>query len=150
MLSEVVEVGEILAQEKGAVLEAALGEREIAVSGDFARLRQVGLNLVDNAIRYGKGTGGHVRVACRLEAGEAVFAVEDDGEGIAPAERERVFARFHRGRRDVPGVGLGLAIARAIVLEHKGTISCGERVGGGARFEVRLPAVPSPSTAGRS
>jgi two-component system OmpR family sensor kinase len=54
-------------------------------------------------------------------------------------ERERVFERFHRARRDAPGVGLGLAIGKASVREHSGEIRATERAGGGARFDVRVP-----------
>jgi signal transduction histidine kinase len=78
-----------------------------------------------------------VRVA--RDGASALLVVEDDGPGIPPEERERVFERFHRSRRDVPGVGLGLAIVKAIVREHRGEITLSERPGGGARFEVRVP-----------
>jgi len=136
--AEVAEVGEILAQERGARLVADVAGPPLQIVGDLARLRQVGLNLVDNAIRYGKA-GGQVWLRVASDGERALVIVEDDGPGIPAAERERVFERFHRGRRDVPGVGLGLAIARAIVREHGGTIVAGERAGGGARFEVSLP-----------
>ncbi len=71
------------------------------------------------------------------------FAVSDDGPGIPPDQRERVFDRFHRTDtardRASGGAGLGLAIVRAIVLAHAGRVFAGERVGGGARVELELP-----------
>jgi signal transduction histidine kinase len=138
VLDEVAEVGEILAQEHGASLHGARGDEAVFIVGDLARLRQVGLNLVDNAIRYGK-KGGNVWIATARAGSSAVLTVDDDGAGIPEGERERVFARFHRGRRDVPGVGLGLAIARAIVEGHRGTLVAGASPRGGARFTATLP-----------
>jgi two-component system OmpR family sensor kinase len=138
VLDEVAEVGAVLAQERGAHLHAARGEEPLPVTGDLARLRQVGLNLVDNAIRYGR-KGGNVWVTASRSGDAAVLTVDDDGPGIAAAERELVFERFHRGRHDVPGVGLGLAIARAIAQEHQGTLVAEASPRGGARFVMRLP-----------
>ncbi len=73
-----------------------------------------------------------------------ILAVADDGPGIPPGERQRVFERFTRldeGRsRDAGGFGLGLAVARAVVEEHRGTIAIDDAPGGGARFRVGLPA----------
>ena len=71
------------------------------------------------------------------------FVVADDGPGIPPDQRERIFDRFHRTDtardRASGGAGLGLAIVRAIVLAHAGRVSAGERPGGGARVELELP-----------
>jgi len=76
---------------------------------------------------------------------EVVLIVDDDGPGISVADRERVFERFTRldeGRsRDAGGVGLGLAMVRAIVERHGGSVSVDDSPFGGARFVVRLPAV---------
>ncbi len=138
LLDETAEVGEILAHERHSRLHASRGEEELPVEGDLARLRQVALNLVDNAIRYGREQG-NVWISSSRDRETVLLVVEDDGGGVPEADRPRVFERFFRSRRDVPGVGLGLAIARAIVEEHGGTIVCEERTGGGARFVVRLP-----------
>ncbi len=138
LLDEVAEVGEILAQERGTTLHRPGAGAALPVEGDLARLRQVLLNLVDNALRYGK-PGGNVWLTLAAEGGHALIGVEDDGPGIPAAEREKVFERFHRLRRDVPGVGLGLAIARAIAEGHRGTLVALERPGGGARLLLRLP-----------
>ncbi|MDF1505728.1 HAMP domain-containing sensor histidine kinase [Roseisolibacter sp. H3M3-2] len=105
--------------------------------------RLVGI-LVDNAIRY-TPAGGHVDVRVRTDAGRAVLEVEDDGIGIPPAERDRVWERFHRGeqaRRLAPdGSGLGLPIARWIAERHGAALTLADGAGGrGTLARVRFPA----------
>lgn len=115
------------------------------VDGDPARLRQLVMILVDNAIRHSP-TDGLVSVAVRAEGGGASLVVEDDGPGIRPDDLPHVFERFYRAP-DAPGggTGLGLAIAKWIVDRHGGRIEATNRTEGGARFVVRLPAErPAP------
>jgi signal transduction histidine kinase len=107
---------------------------------------QVLLNLLDNAVKHGRHDGASIRVGVRAAgaAGGVVFEVEDDGPGVPEKERELVFEEFYRGddtlSRRVEGTGLGLAMARRIVLAHGGRIEAtrSERLGG-ARFAVTLP-----------
>ena len=110
------------------------------VSGDPARLRQLVMILVDNAIRHSP-TDGRVGVAVRPEGGGASLVVEDDGPGIRPEDLPHVFERFYRAS-GAPGggTGLGLAIAAWIVDRHGGQITAANRAEGGARFVVSLPA----------
>ena len=116
------------------------------VSGDAGLLAGLVRNLVDNAARH---SAGEVRVElAELPAGEGraavLLAVDDDGDGVPAAERERVFDRFVRlddaRGRESGGSGLGLAIAREIAAAHGGTVVVVGSALGGARFEVRLPA----------
>ncbi len=111
------------------------------VQGDPRLLGLVLRNLVDNAVRHARSA---VRVSLSTAGGWVEFAVEDDGSGIAPSDRERVFDRFVRldeGRaRDEGGAGLGLSIVREIVDRHGGTVTVADASSGGARFTVRLPA----------
>jgi two-component system phosphate regulon sensor histidine kinase PhoR len=108
---------------------------------DASRVQQVLTNLLDNAAKHGRA-GGEVVVEVCLDRGEAVLRVSDEGEGIPPEDIERIFNRFYRvdRSRSVPGAGLGLAIAKHLVALHGGTIRAFNRRGGGATFEVRLPA----------
>ncbi|GLW07779.1 hypothetical protein Misp01_29090 [Microtetraspora sp. NBRC 13810] len=103
-------------------------------------------NLLDNAQRHAKG---RVRVEVTCDAQVAELSVSDDGEGIAEADRERIFDRFSRldaaRSRDCSGTGLGLAIAREIAQAHHGTLDAGDSAIGGARFALRLPLVPRPA-----
>jgi signal transduction histidine kinase len=111
------------------------------VAGDPARLRQLVMILVDNAIRHSP-TDGRVGVAVRVEGSAASLVVEDDGPGIRPEDLPHVFERFYRAP-GAPGggTGLGLAIAAWIVDRHGGRIAVANRAEGGARFVVDLPAM---------
>ena len=91
--------------------------------GDRERLHQVFANLLDNAARHSP-PGGTVLVRAERRDDHLLVAVADEGEGIPPAERDRVFERFTRGERAAGGgTGLGLAIARWVVQLHQGTIA---------------------------
>jgi two-component system, OmpR family, sensor kinase len=118
------------------------------ISLDADMLARVIRNLVENARRHA-GPDGQVTVSSAAVAGGLRIDVDDDGPGIPPAERERVFDRFHRsdvGRgRGSGGSGLGLAIARAIVTAHGGTIEAADSPAGGARISFELPGLrPAP------
>jgi len=110
---------------------------------DPTRVQQIFSNLIDNAWKHG-GAQGEILVELGAENGEAVVRVSDEGEGIPLSEMERIFNRFYRVDRsrsqETAGAGLGLAIAKHLILLHGGTIRVYNRRGGGATFEVRLPA----------
>jgi signal transduction histidine kinase len=111
------------------------------IAGDPARLRQLVMILVDNAIRHSPAEG-RVGVHVRAEGvAGAALVVEDDGPGIRPEDLPHVFERFYRAP-GAPGggTGLGLAIASWIVTRHGGRIEVANRTEGGARFVVHLPA----------
>jgi signal transduction histidine kinase len=111
----------------------------LVVADRDSGLERVFDNLLENAVRYAP-TDTQIDVAAVARDGMARVAVSDHGPGIAPAERGRVFERFHRGEEaGGPGAGLGLAIARAMVDAHGGRISAAETPGGGATFVVELP-----------
>jgi signal transduction histidine kinase len=116
----------------------------IHVWGDPAALARIVGNLIDNAVKYGSDAA----VALSQAGTEAVMLVDDCGPGVPPAERERIFEPFLRletsRNRDRGGAGLGLAIARHLVVSLGGTIAVEDRPGGGARFRVALPIIPPP------
>ena len=112
--------------------------------GDPARLRQLVMILVDNAIRHSP-RGGAVRVVVRPAGDAASVAVEDAGPGVRPEDRDRVFDRFWRAPgAPAGGTGLGLAIAKWIAEHHDGRIAVDRSAAGGARFEVTIPNRPIP------
>jgi heavy metal sensor kinase len=123
-------------------LRFELGEAAVAVHGDEAALRRVADILLDNAVKFAK-VQGTITLSLRSEEGSVVMAVQDDGIGIAPEEQKKIFERFYRvdkaRNRSHGGAGLGLAIARWIVEQHRGTITVDSADGKGSRFEVRLP-----------
>jgi len=111
------------------------------VLGDASQLARVARNLLDNAARHARA---RVEVSLKRQGAEIVLAVDDDGPGIAEADRERVFQRFTRleeaRSRDAGGVGLGLALVRRVAERHGGSARILQSPLGGARAEVRLPA----------
>ncbi len=118
------------------------------VTGSDTDLGRLVENLASNASRYARTT---VTFTVRQHQDTVELLVDDDGPGIPPSDRSRVFERFgtldESRSDDRTGTGLGLSIAAAIVAAHGGTIGVGDAPHGGARFEVRLPAhVPPPPT----
>ena len=106
-------------------------------------------NLLDNARKYGNGSG--ISVEARREGGDAVIAVRDHGPGIPQSELESVFDPFFRGegaRGRATGFGLGLSLARRVAEAHGGSARAENAEGGGARIELRLPATASPAWSG--
>jgi signal transduction histidine kinase len=115
------------------------------VTGDGDRLAQVFNNLVDNALKH-TPPGGQVQLEGKMEGGQVLVSVKDNGPGIPEDELSRIFERFYqldKSRRGGPthGSGLGLAIANQIVHAHHGQISVRSIVGVGSEFIVRLPIV---------
>ncbi|CAL9421296.1 Adaptive-response sensory-kinase SasA [Streptomyces sp. enrichment culture] len=134
-----------LAREEAAGRRRVTVEAEpVEVSGSRGQLGRVLANLLDNAERHARE---RITVTVRREGGEAVVGVADDGEGVAEADRERIFERFVRldaaRSRDDGGAGLGLAIARDVAVRHGGTLTAGAAPAGGALFELRLPLAGS-------
>ena len=130
-----------LAQERRIEIHCDL--QPAVASGDADRLGQVLINLLTNAIFYNKEKG-EVRASTRTEAGAVVLTVADSGPGIAPEDLPHIFERFYRadkarGRAEGRS-GLGLAICKAIVEAHGGSLGAASQPGAGATFTVRLPA----------
>jgi signal transduction histidine kinase len=112
------------------------------VRGDRVQLERLVRNLTDNAVRHAQRT---IAMSLQDLDAEAVLTVDDDGPGIAPRDRERVFDRFVRlddaRDRDSGGSGLGLSIVREVAALHGGSVTVSDARLGGARFEVRLRSV---------
>ncbi|WP_300682468.1 HAMP domain-containing sensor histidine kinase [Nocardioides sp.] len=107
-----------------------------SIDADPDKFAQVVTNLADNAVRHGQGT-----VTITLAAGEdqLLLTVDDEGDGIHPELRERVFTKYWKGGGS-PGTGLGLYLVGGLVAAHGGTIAIDDRPGGGARLRVAWPA----------
>jgi PAS domain S-box-containing protein len=116
---------------------------------DRHRVEQALSHLLSNALKYGQGSP--VEVSLRSEGAVASIAVRDRGIGVAPAERERIFARFERAvsARHYGGLGLGLFVARRIAEAHGGTVRLEGEPSQGTTFTIELPlSGPAPSPAG--
>jgi two-component system, OmpR family, sensor histidine kinase TctE len=122
----------------------------IYVLGHSVLLREMVVNLVENALRYTPRCGTIV-VRVKHHDRHVTFGVEDTGPGIPENEREKVFERFYRiPESSSQGIGLGLAIVREIVLAHDGSIGLSGAAPHGLHVEVTLPAEPAPTAQGAS
>lgn len=131
---------ELLAAECGITLEVK-APGPVTILGDEARLIQVVMNLVENAVRY-TNRGGHVTVTVEVWQGQARLSVRDTGIGIAPEHLPHIFERFYRtdpARRRTGGSGLGLSIVEWVVRAHGGTVSVESQLGQGSCFTVIFP-----------
>ena len=108
-----------------------------SLNADYWQLDQVVTNLLENAVRHSP-PGTLVHLAGTVEGNDVVLTVDDEGPGIPPARRDEVFEPY-RADAAAPTSGIGLAICRAIVEAHGGTIAAGDGPRGGARLTVRLP-----------
>jgi signal transduction histidine kinase len=118
-------------------ISLAISPASAIVDGDERRLRELTRNLLENAIRHARHD---VSIASRRQGRSCEIVVDDDGDGIPPSERERIFERFYRHANDGSGTGLGLAIVRWIACAHDGAVTVAQAPIGGARFVAAIPA----------
>jgi len=140
LVTEVSDVVAALGEVRGVVVRHAV-QPGVTVRGDMVRLRQVLLNLADNAVKY-TDAGGRVTIDLTTEGDHAVLRVTDTGIGISDEHLPRLFDRMFRVERHRgtdAGMGLGLAIVRRIVEAHHGTIDVRSQPDAGSTFTVRLP-----------
>lgn len=137
-VGDCVDVIKPLADERQVNLERTLSPVEI--QGDSERLAQTVTNLLSNAIQYNHD-GGVVKISTRAENGMAVLIVSDTGQGIPAEDLPRIFERFYRAdrSRSSGNAGLGLAISKAIISAHGGTIDVASEENVGTTFTLRLP-----------
>ncbi|HJW04689.1 MAG TPA: two-component system sensor histidine kinase KdpD [Azospira sp.] len=133
----------ILANHRVSII---LGDELPLLELDAVLLERVFCNLLENAVKY-TPVGSHIEIGAAVHPEMVDVWVADDGPGLPPGREEAIFNKFERGQKEsaTPGVGLGLAICRAIVEAHGGTIRAENRSGGGARFLVSLPRGNPPT-----
>ena len=133
-----IEAAKIKALDVVIDIEPGLG----TVTGDPRRLRQALDHVLRNAVGY-TPSGGRVLFHAALDGNEIAIVVSDNGDGIDPKERERVFDRFNRTAEDArdgaPALGLGLPLTRKLIEAHGGTISLASEAGLGTTVTIRLP-----------
>jgi two-component system, OmpR family, phosphate regulon sensor histidine kinase PhoR len=131
------------AQQLPASYETEMEPQLPQVNVDRDAMAQVVLNLLHNAVKY-TGEDKRIRVRARRAGANVAIEVADNGPGVRPQERKRIFERFYRAddllSRRTEGTGLGLAIAKRIVEQHGGRIELESKVGEGSTFRVLLPA----------
>lgn len=150
VIAETVEAARAILGGANCEIEVQVDPALPPVLGDRVALKQVLLNLVSNAIKYGAGSSNWIGISALSAASNGRLWVElrvaDRGPGIPEDERQNIFDPFYRGRRalqdQVHGTGLGLSLVKSIVEAHSGTITVVSEPGRGAAFTVRLPAAP--------
>ena len=141
VMAELVAAARKLADARGLSFEASLPDGPCPVVGDTAALQRLAMILIDNAIKYTPAPGS-VRMSIGKEAVSAILEVRDSGIGIAAEDLPHIFERFYRAdkaRGCDGGAGLGLAIAKWIVEQHRGEIQIESCPGQGSTFRVHLP-----------
>lgn len=136
----------LLAEDKHITLVCDSAAR-VVIEGDQARLKQVVVNLLDNAIKY-TPNGGRINLAIAQEGGDAVLDIVDDGIGIPAEALPHVFKRFFRvdgsRSRDQGGAGIGLSIVKSICDAHGARVEVSSTPGQGSRFRIRQPLAAEP------
>ena len=141
LIRDLFDDSELLAESKHINVELRKAD-PVTIVGDKGRLRQLFLNLVDNAIKY-TPEGGHVSLSVERQNGSACVKIEDSGIGIPSDDLKKIFDRFYRvdkaRSREMGGSGLGLSIAKWIAELHRGSITVDSEVNKGSRFTVTIP-----------
>ncbi len=149
---EAFETAQILGEDAGVTVALDVPEGPVVVDADSGRLRQLVMNLTENAVKYTLA-GGSVWISLTVTARTATISIRDTGIGIAPGDVGRVFDRFWRADQarsrtgDRPGIGLGLSICKWIAEAHGGSIGLTSRPGRGSTFTVTLPRPEEPAAA---
>jgi signal transduction histidine kinase len=117
-----------------------------AIQGDPDMLRQILGNVLSNAIKF-SSPGGEVRIAGESRGDQVVLTVIDNGRGVAPDEREKIFEPYYRARnsRGVHGAGIGLYVAKKFVENHSGSIEIDGAVNVGTTVTIRMPVAGPPA-----
>jgi signal transduction histidine kinase len=141
LLSESMEFMQMQADGKGIKISLNAGDSNLMVSADRDKIKQVILNLLNNAIKYNH-PGGKVTITARQTPTDLSFSIQDTGQGIPTEYIPRLFDRFFRApemEKQSTGIGLGLTVCKQIVEAHKGKIEVTSMFGKGSTFTVHLP-----------
>lgn len=139
LIERAIETGQVMLKEKN--MQAKFEGGKAMINGDEARIEQVILNLITNAIKYGK-VDGHIWISLKKDKEDVVLAFKDDGQGIAKNNLESVFSKDFkvqkRSKRVIGGLGYGLYISKKIIEAHKGKIWVESELGKGSTFYIKF------------
>jgi signal transduction histidine kinase len=144
LIEDTVGLYEYVAEDKSITISVNCA-KNIAMTADRNRMRQVLANLVDDAIKY-TSSGGSIAIDAYHEKDQTVILVTDTGVGIPAEEIPKIWDRLYRGdkSRSQPGLGLGLSLVKAVVQAHKGRIEVRSVPGTGSVFTLYFPTSPIP------
>jgi signal transduction histidine kinase len=139
LIEEIVELYEYVAEDKAIAISVNC-PKDICMTADCNRMRQVLANLVDNAIKYTLN-GGSVTIDAHQQQKQTVILIKDTGVGIPPGDIPRIWDRLHRGdkSRSQRGLGLGLSLVKAVTEAHGGHVDVSSQRGAGSLFTLYLP-----------
>jgi PAS domain S-box-containing protein len=151
LTQEVVdEMRTCFAEREDIAIQFSPPKHDASVAGDADKLRQILMNLIENAVKYSPD-GGRVEVGLECRDNRVRVVIRDEGIGIPPGEEQRIFGKFYRVdpqlSRGVGGTGLGLYISRELVRRMQGRVSVASHEGKGSTFFVDLPLAPAPAPA---
>jgi len=141
LIKESVEIIQIQLDGKGLTISLSMPAEPLDITADKDKIKQVILNLLNNAIKYNR-LGGKIHFTANTAPTDVTFSIQDNGLGIRPEHLPLLFERFYRGPdtdRKILGTGLGLSICKQIVEAHNGKIEVSSTVGQGSIFTVQLP-----------
>lgn len=138
LLAEIMEQFGVRAREKNIDLQMGKQTPKLIINGDYNRLKQVLINILDNALKF-TASGGQVRVLSSQQDGMLLLQIRDNGVGIREEDLPHVTKQFYKGESRGAGSGLGLSIAREIVTMHGGDLTVQSTPGQGTTVSVRLP-----------
>jgi two-component system phosphate regulon sensor histidine kinase PhoR len=148
ILRTVVEQMEGEIATRGAMLNLEVEGALPLVNADVYRMEQAFSNLLANALRHGRSTGGAIRILARAQGLELMVSFRDNGPGIPLADQEHIFERFYRvggdRTRHTGGTGLGLSIVKNVIQAHGGRIVLESKPGAGSTFSIFLPVAIGP------
>lgn len=143
-----IESARPMARGRDLALQSDVSLAGAQVQGDAAKLDRALMSLLDNAMKF-TPPGGAIDAQARVRSNAVVIDVTDTGIGVSPEDQDRIFDRFYRAqeaeRRSIPGAGLGLTIAKAIVEQHHGSIQVYSELGAGSTFTLMLPLRAEPA-----
>lgn len=143
LVADIAEQQQMIVEDKDIIISQDI-EDGVRIVADEGMLIRIILNLIDNAVKYGRNPGGSILLSLKKEAGFAICRVTDDGPGIPEEHQEKIFQRFYQvdnAREDGASSGLGLSMVMSLTKAMGGEVSVDSKPGKGATFELKFKAV---------
>ncbi|WDV44603.1 HAMP domain-containing sensor histidine kinase [Clostridiaceae bacterium M8S5] len=137
LINDVAHLFEQRSNKESIIINIKEYEQDMKILGDYNRLKQVLINVIDNSFKFNKNEG-YINITVSKEDEYAIIEIEDSGIGIAKNQLKKVTDKFYKGSEDTSGSGLGLAISKEIIELHKGVFKISSNIGKGTKVIIRL------------